>query len=769
MECKCPDPSHHDGTPSFKIYGDERAFCFGCGWKGDVIDYIQMRDVADFSEALRWLETNMRSFPRTGFSPQPDHRERTEASPSVPTETEKERMISAAQTLAKDPQKCASVAATRGWSQQTIQELAENQDLGWYNDRLSFIFATGMKVREWPGRDFRWNCGKPSLWRSPDPSEPDTIFVTEGETDAISLIDAGVELCGGMVCALPSASTIRADWFSGWTNKKVVLCFDNDKAGMKATADVAAALQGITDKIRVVSFSADPSINDISDAHQKIGRDDLMDWLEKALRPLDNPPGGTDEHVDPTKPTPSPAQSQATAATPPPSNGPAGTPDSLPPLFYETGKKEYYLQAEDQTWIPVNENSAKRHLKGFGYRHGKEQSGSVTPLEQCLNQIQTKHGVAYAAPLAGYPAGFHEFNGKKILVTTSPKLVEPIPGDFPILTELLKRMFVTEAKDQRPYLYGWLKVFIEALRANKWRQGQALAMCGPVDCGKSLLQGLFTLLFGGRSAKPHQFMTGGTLFNEDLFEGEHLMIEDDAESTQHAQRKTFGAFIKGFSVNKDQRCHGKSKKGLILKPLWRLSISLNDEPQRLMVLPPIDQDIEDKIILLKVNAATMPMPLETDTQRELFWNTLVSELPAFVHFLLTWEIPEELRSARFGIRHYHHPDILSAVDEVSNEQRLMDLIDEGLSFPRGEAWKGTASDLERALGGEKSGVQYESRKLFYFNNACGTYLASLARKAPDRVQKLPRNGNSRPWQINPLPGRHYTGQVFTSSTEPGNN
>jgi hypothetical protein len=440
------------------------------------------------------------------------------------------------------------------------------------------------------------------------------------------------------------------------------------------------------------------------------------------------------------------------------------TAPSLPAIYYSICSKEYYLQAADGRWIPVNENSIKRQLKGLGYRDGKVPDGGLTPMERCLNEIQTKHCVTYSAPLAGYDAGLYRINGNNILVTQSPNIIEPVEGEFPVLGELLKRMFVTPQADQRPHIYGWLKTQIEALHARRWAPCQALAMCGPVNCGKSLFQRLITEMLGGRSGKPYQYMTNDTTFNEDLFEAEHLMIEDDAESTLHSERKAFGAHIKAFAVNRDHRCHGKKKKALILTPRWRVTISVNDEPQRLLVLPPIDQDTEDKITLLKVNPTIMPMPQETNEDRDRFWQTLMDELPAFIHFLCKWDIPAELRSARFGITHFHHPEILAAVDEVSQEFRLLNLIDQALVFHHGEPWKGTALDLERALTAENGRVTYEAKKLFYFSNACGTYLASLAKKRPDRVEKLPRKADNREWLINPIPGKLYNGMTFSNSS-----
>lgn len=769
-ECRCPNPEHQDNTPSFKIYDDERAYCFGCEWKGDVINYVEMRDKTDFSGACAWLEANIDRIARnTPFRAEARNSTATKAL----TDDERKRMAAASAELLNDPAAWQTTAEVRGWDPDTVRYLAEDGSLGWHKDQLAFVYETGMKVRDWPGRDFRWNCGSPSLWRSNKVEEGDAVFIAEGETDGISLIDAGVEACGGTVVAIPSSTTIRPEWFQAWKVKKVMLCFDNDEAGRRATEKMIRALKGIVADIRVVSWDG-TDFEDISDAHQKLGADKLMDWLETALKPVDpESPKGPPAPEPPNGPSAPGAGlgsgSGGNGGTPPTPAAPSVTAGVLPAIYYSVSTKEYLVKADGDTWIPVNENSVKRHLKALGYAHGKETGADATPLELCLNEIQRKQSVVYAAPLAGHDAGIHYVNGVNVLATRSPHYIAPVAGAFPTITEMLKRMFVTEAKDQRPYLFGWLKVHLQSFQARRWHPHQALALCGPVDCGKSLLQRLITEMFGGRSAKPHQFMSGTTGFNADLFEAEHLMIEDDAESTQHAQRKAFGAHIKAFAANKDQRCHGKYQKGLTLHPLWAVTISVNDEPQRLLVLPPIDQDTEDKITLLKVNQCKMPMPTDTIEQKDIFWKTLVGELPAFAAFLQSWEIPHDLRSAKYGVKHYHDPDILQAVDEVSNEFRLLSLIDKEIPFHRGEAWKGTAHDLEQELSGENSGVQYEARKLFYFPTACGTYLANLAKKLPDRVEKLPRKDNNREWQINPIPGKRYQGMVFSQTCSSGDN
>ena len=116
-----------------------------------------------------------------------------------------------------------------------------------------------------------------------------------------------------------------------------------------------------------------------------------------------------------------------------------------------------------------------------------------------------------AASLAGYHKGIVEFRDKRLLILDSPVFIAAQPGDWTLLSEFLLNLL---GVNQVQYFYGWLKIALEALYNKKFRPGQALVLAGPKDCGKSLLQNLLTVLFGGRSAKPHQYMNGGTDFNE---------------------------------------------------------------------------------------------------------------------------------------------------------------------------------------------------------------------------------------------------------------
>jgi hypothetical protein len=437
--------------------------------------------------------------------------------------------------------------------------------------------------------------------------------------------------------------------------------------------------------------------------------------------------------------------------------------------YYDPARKSYWMRNSREGWIEINETSLRRHLRGYGLKNRAKEGERLSQVEQKLNEIQYEQDVAYAGPLAGYRSGLMECAGNRVLVTSSPKLIVPVEGDWTIIDTLLQNLLVDDVYDQQPYLYGWLKVAYEALRRGVWRPGQAMGLAGPRDCGKSLLQSLITLILGGRSAKPYRYMTGGTAFNADLFGAEHLMIEDEHSSTDIRARRTFAAQIKQFTVNHTQSCHDKGRRAITLTPFWRVSISVNDEPEAMMVLPPMsdsDQDsLSDKLFLLRARKVEMPMPTTDQHQREAFWRALVSGLPGFVHFLGNWRIPEELRHGRFGVKTWHHPQLLAALESLAPETRLLGLIDEEIfsdselgegAVVRGKqtAWKGRAEKLEATLF--RSSFGYEAKKLLSWSSATGTYLGRLASKRPDRVEK-DRSSESRDWIVFPPGGRGSDG------------
>lgn len=144
----------------------------------------------------------------------------------------------------------------------------------------------------------------------------------------------------------------------------------------------------------------------------------------------------------------------------------------------------------------------------------------------------------------------------------------------------------------------------------------------------------------------------------------------------------------------------------------------------------------------------MPMPTGTTEEKEAFWNAMVAELPAFIHWLLNvFEIPEELRDPRrYVVKTWHHPIVREALECLSPEVELLELIDRAEVCRSGE-WCGTAAELETQLT-DCTTTRHSALRLLQWRGACGTYLGRLAEKRPDRVEAA-RTSKRREWLIAP--------------------
>jgi hypothetical protein len=433
-----------------------------------------------------------------------------------------------------------------------------------------------------------------------------------------------------------------------------------------------------------------------------------------------------------------------------------------PEAYYDVRTKEYLVKDQRGRWIGLAEVPFKRVLRQHGVPGVVDKDTGLSAQDNAILELQMQRNVFWAGSLAGYKAGFYETGSTRILVTSSPRILEPAAGDWTMLRGVIEGVLGDLGGVQLPYVYGWLKVAYESLRAGMKLPGQVFVMCGPHGCGKSLLQQLITVILGGRVAKPYQVMTGGTAFNSDLFGSEHLAVEDEQPSTDIRARRAFGAQIKNVTVNVDQRLHQKHRDAIVLQPFWRMSVSINDESENVQILPVIDDSIEDKLMIFRAERHVMPMPTGTAAERAAFWARLVSELPAMLKFLVNMEIPDGLRCERFGVQHYHHPEIMRLLNEVAPEVRLLTLIDAtyfaspaamlgvAQSTPRGPLVM-TAEEIESGMTGAYASHSFEARRLLGWSNACGTYLGRLAKVRPDRVQAV-RTADARRWQISPPPG-----------------
>lgn len=423
---------------------------------------------------------------------------------------------------------------------------------------------------------------------------------------------------------------------------------------------------------------------------------------------------------------------------------------TAPLIYYCHG--HYWKRSSDGRWYKRGRNDIKLLLKSQGHL-SQITNKPISPVDQQILRIQEDCSVQYAGPLAGYKDGIHWAGSDRILVTSSPKIITPVDGAWPTLEKLFDQLLIdpngrTRNEMQLISFLNWLhlsyKYHFESISTGQLinMPSQVLAFAGPAGCGKSLTQRIITELLGGRCAKPYQFMTGDTAFNGDLFKAEHLTIEDESPSTDMRARRILGNWIKQIATGEEHRLHCKGVDAVMLNPFWRLTISLNEEPENLKVLPPLDESTKDKISIFRAYSPLEPFPTGTQDARQNYWQQLMAELPAFAYFLYhDWEIPDWSKDTRYGVVHYHNPELLDLIEKQKPETRLLKSVDK-LMFSLGvSSWSGTSSDLKAALVKRSMGAGVPSTK------GIGRLLGNLSRQQPHRVILMGYKGGQANWQI----------------------
>ncbi len=580
-------------------------------------------------------------------------------------------------------------------------------------------------------------------WRSPEPvplynahvlrrRPADHVLVVEGEKTA----DAAAALFPSLVVVTwqGGSKTAERAAIEPLRGRDVAIWPDNDDPGRRAATVLAARIPGA----RIVR---------------------LPGGLPEGWDLADPVPDGVDVHaVLAGLPDPAPARgADAPGATAEPATATAEPATALELIADAVGRCWWTRRSDDPSrgYAQVDKDSARKLLVMAGFSGVRDETGACDADRELIRR-QTSSSVVYSGPMAGRRPGVLAWPSGDVVVTSGFTLpsAPPSPAEPPraILAWISSLLGNDTVQVERLLL--WLHFRRRALRLGAWRHGHGLVLVGPANCGKSLLQSrIITALLGGRIAKPYRYMSGATEFNGDLMGAEHLAIEDDSTARDLDSRRRLAATLKGMLFSQWQSAHPKNRQAISLSPIWALSWSLNDEPENLQTLPPMEPSILDKLLVLRCSRAVVPRePGDDGDDWDILDSILAREIPALGSHVDSLEVPPALAEPRCGFLAWQHPSILEELGALSPEAAMLDLIDQALfrtqdsSFPS-LAWRGSTADLERALRDHDNRA---ADRVLRFNSACGLYMNRLADQTP-RVAKSKSKGYTY-WSIQP-PGR----------------
>jgi hypothetical protein len=241
-------------TPSFTVYPNNHAHCFGCGWHGDVIDLCAKLDGLTPVEAAKKLGGGV-MWGKVVRPPVPGQGDK----PYQLTDADIRRISDASHRLAADEKLVGRFCGKRTeWNPETIKGAALEGDLGYEDGKVLFGYRHGIKAR-WKDpegkRVIRWLCGGAygECWRqSLMLRSTKFVYITEGETDALTLLSLEVEEPGeSLVVGLAGASILPdPEPFAG---RHVVIVEDADLAGSKAGERLVERLRPCAASVKRIS------------------------------------------------------------------------------------------------------------------------------------------------------------------------------------------------------------------------------------------------------------------------------------------------------------------------------------------------------------------------------------------------------------------------------------------------------------------------------------------------------------------------------------
>ncbi len=323
-------PFHNEKTPSFMVYEDTQSFyCFGCGAGGDAITFTMKIENLDYIEALKFLaERAGISMPQEGYDDSL-HKKKTRI---LAANREAARFFHSA-LLDEKNSHALKYFADRGLTPQTIKHFGLGYAPDSWDALINHMKSKGFSLNELyeadlvkkstkngerfydnfrnrmmtPIIDIRGNVigfggrvlddSKPKYVNTSDTlvykksnevfamnfaksSNKDFLIVAEGYMDVIALHQAG--FTNAVACLGTSLTKEQARLIKRYTDE-VVLSYDSDEAGQKATKRAMQIFSDSGLKVRVLSLSGGKDPDEIIKKHGKERFQSLLDGAENDI------------------------------------------------------------------------------------------------------------------------------------------------------------------------------------------------------------------------------------------------------------------------------------------------------------------------------------------------------------------------------------------------------------------------------------------------------------------------------------------------------
>ena len=222
-----------------------------------------------------------------------------------------------------------------------------------------------------------------------------------------------------------------------------------------------------------------------------------------------------------------------------------------------------------------------------------------------------------------------------------------------------------------------------------------------------------------------------------------VMAIDDGESSSNAKDQArYTQRLKRIVANYSLQFSQKFKADDQVEWIGRIVVTMNDDPDSLGMLPDLQKNLLDKILIFQMRDPGIEFPRDGGTDR-----IIREELPHLMGWLLDWEVPAKfVGQNRFGVPQYCASNIRQDANETNTDQVLVDVLqlyfaEYKVEHPQATSWCGRPVELKNEI--DQSEAISRGLTNEFSAKYIGHVLTRLAGKGY-KIHKLPRgNGGAR--------------------------
>ena len=405
-----------------------------------------------------------------------------------------------------------------------------------------------------------------------------------------------------------------------------------------------------------------------------------------------------------------------------------------------------YWRRVDGVWRLFKRLDITCHLRvAHGISDERPKGATNSQMDEVINQIQQVKAVDGAAPFIYRRDAVVPFGAKRYLNVVRRGLLvaaerpQSWGQNFPYIAALLDGYF--DPPEQLDYFLSWLAYAYAHAHAGHPRNGQAAFIAGDVNLGKTLVSNVLVGDLLGGHMDASDYLLGESRFNKELFEVGLWTVDDTVPSSDPRKQQLYSAMLKKIPANYSFRYHPKFRDEIMLPWAGRVIVTCNADPESIRILPDVEMSLLDKVMLFKVAKAERDF---TDAAERIR-----AELPAFARFLLDYRIPPHcVGDARFGVKCYHHAELVETAQQSSRTGVFIELLEmfKASVFCNADRdeWRGSASQLLSDMKNDET-TRHVADK--YLPEHIGRLLGKLEAQNFPGLRRASHHGSIRTWII----------------------